>query len=285
MEKTELTEEENQAMIAYRDYCLARGRATDEIDKTKIESAIIELYKRAGKPAPQFIYCDSIQAAQQTIGDLTGDKSYHSTWFWGQQDYYWVAFYRFAEKYLGVKYKAKDSSLLAVWEILAESAHWFWTFERACIVSHKPTKLTVDQRGRLHNDSGAAVEYRDGYAQYYLHGVSVPKELAEIKKESMNPADLGKYKNAEVRMQFIKKLGVNRLKKRGKIIESRGVYQLIDMHGLFDGVNYAPYLFMINPSTGEIHAEGVAPECHTVQEAINWRAGDINRVWEPLALT
>lgn len=283
--KNKLTTSEKKQLIEYRSYCLARGRATDEIDKAKIEPAITEMYRRLGKSAPQFIYCDSIFAAQHVISDLTGDRSYHSTWFWGQQDYYWIAFYRFAEKCLGVKYKNEDSTLLALWETIAESAHWFWTYDNACIISAKPKKLMTDQQGRLHNDSGAAIEYPDGYAQYYLHGVSVPQELAEIRKEDMDPADLGKYKNAEVRMQFIKKLGVNRLKSQGKLIDSHGVYNLIDMHTLFEGVDYAPYLFMINPSTGETHAEGVSPNCKTVQQAINWRAGDIDRVWEPLELT
>jgi hypothetical protein len=101
----------------------------------------------------------------------------------------------------------------------------------------------------------------------------------------MTAADLGKYKNAEVRMQYIKKLGVDRLKSHGKLIDKRGVYQLIDMAKLFEDISYAPYLFMVNPSTGETHAEGVAPECKTVQQAINWRAGNIDRLWEPLELT
>lgn len=283
--KTKLTKAEEKQLEEYRAYCLARGRATDEIDKPKIEAALIQMYALIGKPAPKFVYCESILHAQHIIGELSDDKSYHSTSFWGQQDYYWISYYRFAEKNLGVKYSSENSALLGLWETLAESAHWFWTYDTICVVSRKPIKLTVDSRGRLHNDTGSAIEYLDGYAQYYLHGVSVPKELAEIKKSDMNPADLATYKNAEVRMQFIKKLGVERLKKQGKIIDFHGVYQLIDMHSLFEDVPYAPYLFMINPSTGETHAEGVDPECRTVTQAINWRAGDITRAWEPLELT
>jgi hypothetical protein len=283
--KSKLTDAEQRQLEEYRAYCLARGRATDEIDKPKIEATITKMYALVGKPAPAFVYCGSPLHAQRVIGELSGDKSYHPTSFWGQQDYYWISYYRFAEKYLGVKYTPGNSELLGLWETLAESAHWFWTYDTTCIVSHKPVKLTTDQRGRLHNDSGSAIEYRDGYAQYYLHGVSVPEELAKIKKADMNPADLGKYKNAEIRMQYIKKMGVDRLKAQGKIIDAKGVYQLIDMHSLFEDTPYAPYLFMINPSTGETHAEGVAPECQTITQAINWRAGDITRAWEPIELT
>ena len=283
--KDNLTKNEQHQLEEYRAYCLARGRATDELDKPKIEDAITLMYSKLGKPRPQFVYCDSIKQAQQTISQLTGDTSYHNTFFWGQQDYYWISYYRFAEKYLDVHYTPDQSVLLGAWEALAESAHWWWAYDSACIISLKPLTLHVDQRGRLHNASGPAVEYRDGYKQWYLHGVSVPQALAEIAQTDMDPADLPKYRNAEVRMQFIKKLGVNRLKKHGHVIDKQGVYQLIDMHTLFDGIDYAPYLFMINPSTGETHAEGVNPICRTVVQAINWRAGDINRAWEPLELT
>jgi hypothetical protein len=78
-------------------------------------------------------------------------------------------------------------------------------------------------------------------------------------------------KNVEVRAQFIRKYGIERMKAHGKSIEKNDVYELIDMAPIFTRVQYAPYLFMINPSTGTIHAEGVHPDCKTIQQALNWR--------------
>ena len=358
---SKLTKEQEKQLIEYRQYCLNRGRATDEIDKDKIEKSLMNLYWEINFNKPYFWYCDSIWQAQiiinlvknnnlwdignnlgnlwdnlgsnlwdnlknnlwNNLGNNLKNNLWNNLWnnlknnlknnlwnnlgnnlgnnlenslketlfqyiytsFWGQQDYYWISYYKYAEKYLNIKYTKRNSYLLSLWEDLAESSHWFWCYENICFISYKPIKLLVDDQNRLHCDNGPAIEYKDRYAQYYLHGVSVPKELAEIKKEDMNPNDLSKYKNVEIRMQFIKKLGVDKIKERGIVIETKGVYNLIDMHSIFEGLTYAPYLFMINPSTGETHAEGVSPECKSVSQAINWRAGDINRVWEPLELT
>lgn len=82
-----------------------------------------------------------------------------------------------------------------------------------------------------------------------------------------------KETNAEIRAQFIRKFGVDRMKLLGKSKEKNKVYELIDMSPIFKRVNYAPYLFMLNPSTGTIHAEGVDPQCKTIEHSLNWRNG------------
>jgi len=151
-------------------------------------------------------------------------------------------------------------------------------------ISERPIVLAVDERGRLHKDGGAAIEYRDGYKQYYLHGVSVPEYLAVAPSEELAPADITQYTNVEVRTQFIKKLGIEKLVADGTEKDRDGDYQLIDMGDII-GATYSPYLVMKNPSTGEIHAEGVHPDCQTIQQAINWRAGDINQNWSPAVLS
>ena len=67
--QNKLTAAEQKQLEEYRAYCLARGRATDEIDKARLEPAITELYRLMGKPAPQFVYADSICHAQAIISE------------------------------------------------------------------------------------------------------------------------------------------------------------------------------------------------------------------------
>jgi len=330
---TTLTAAQERQLTEYRAHVLQRGRSTEPIDRPRIIEAITRMYELIGKPAPLFVFGDSIYACElqanmvnrllsgqlsgqlwdqlsgqlsdqlrgqlsdQLSGQLSDQLSdqlwgqlrsqqlqFFSTWFWGQYDYYWVAYYKYPLS-LGVTYPPDLLEKLLLWEKLAESAHLWWAFDGIVFVSERPTKLCIDARGRLHNDDGAAIEYSDGYRQYWMHGTRVPEELAMTPTPELKPGDLKKYDNAEVRMQFIRKLGVDRLKEKGTVVDKRGSYELIDMHPLFDGVRYAPYLFMVNPSTGAVHAEGVHPDCKTVQQAINWRGGDIERVWEPLQLT
>ncbi|MDD5358249.1 MAG: hypothetical protein PHX80_03830 [Candidatus Nanoarchaeia archaeon] len=350
-----LTDEQEKQLVEYRKYCLDRGRATDEIDKSKLEPAITRMYELSDKKKPYFWYCDSVSQVQLVMNILENKKlmkdikganlwdnlranlganlranlgdnlranlgdnlranlgdnlranlwaniwaniwanlwaniganlRYINTSFLGQQDYYWIAFYQYPKRFLSIKYKERDNEIIDLWETIAESGHWWWAYENIVFISHKPTLLLVDDRGRLHNDEGPAIQYRDGYAQWYLHGISVPQELAEIKKEDMKADDILKYDNAEVRMQCIKKMGVGKLKEKGELKAKRGSYELIDMKSIIPNSSYAPYLFMLNPSTDEIHAEGVHPDCKTIQQALNWRAGNIRKSWSPFILT
>ncbi len=50
-----------------------------------------------------------------------------------------------------------------------------------------------------------------------------------------------------------------------------------------DDLRDCRFLQMVNPSTEEIHIEGVHPSCKTVQEAINFRAG--GEKWDPEIIT
>jgi hypothetical protein len=86
----------------------------------------------------------------------------------------------------------------------------------------------------------------------------------------------------EVRRELIRKLGVEIYIQRmgAKSIHKQGDYELLDVH-LSDEVPHARYLKMMNPSINTWHVEGV--EGNTVEEAINWRAGD--KKWNPIALT
>jgi hypothetical protein len=44
-----------------------------------------------------------------------------------------------------------------------------------CIVSDLPKKISRNNRNRLHCEDGPAIQFKDGYSQYYWNGVSVPE--------------------------------------------------------------------------------------------------------------
>jgi hypothetical protein len=50
------------------------------------------------------------------------------------------------------------------------------------------------------------------------------------------------------------------------------------MNHLFEGINYAPHLKMLNQTTGVWHVEAVSPSCMSVADAIKDRFGgrDLN---------
>jgi hypothetical protein len=68
------------------------------------------------------------------------------------------------------------------------------------------------------------------------------------------------------------------------VLDTKGDYSLLSVE-LSETIKKARFLKMKNPSIGIWHLEGVARECETVQQAINWRAGDIKTNWQPKQLT
>ena len=200
---------------------------------------------------------------------------YHSSWFDGQIDSYWVCFYLFCRDVLGVKYQPDKSRILDLHVRLCKSANRVYFYEKQVLICERPEFIGW-RNGRIHHDGGMAVRFRDRWGIWALNGVRVPQELAETPAGALSPEKWIAEENAEIRAQFIWKYGVDRLKKYGKSIERNDVYELIDMSELFkrrEG-RYTPYLFMINPSTGTIHAEGVSDKCRTINNALAWRDGE-----------
>ena len=54
---------------------------------------------------------------------------------------------------------------------------WWWPFEGAVILTERPTQLHMDSEGKLHNPSGPAVLYPDGFSVYAWHGVRIPETI------------------------------------------------------------------------------------------------------------
>lgn len=160
------------------------------------------------------------------------------------------------------------------------------------------------QNDQLHCDDGPAIRYKTGRGVYSLHGVRVPKELVMTPAEELSVEFFKNEKNDEVKAQFIRKAGIDKLESYGKVIEvgeyafkrnkdgiiqkikcdptkdKRYTYVLLDMSAIYTAVDYAPHLKMYNPSTGEHHLEEVSPDCKTVQQAFDFRAQTKN--WNPV---
>lgn len=69
-------------------------------------------------------------------------------------NFYWIAYYEFAEKYLECEYDKKDSTLLNIFSEIAHQCFLCWPFKNICIVCDRPFKI-YQQDGHL--------IFRDGY--------------------------------------------------------------------------------------------------------------------------
>ena len=110
-----------------------------------------------------------------------------------------------------------------------------------------------------------------------LHAKIVHPEGLRILKK-LDGKIILKEKNAEVRREIVRKIGVEKLVRDvgAKVKDAQGNYELLMID--IDGERERPYLKMKNPSIGVYHVEGVSPDCKTVKEALNWRNGTDEKV-------
>lgn len=70
--------------------------------------------------------------------------------------------------------------------------------EKFAVVTDRPKRVHVDDRNRLHSETGPAQEWADGYKLYYWHGTSVPSEWVET-PEQLTPEIALSQRNIEKR--------------------------------------------------------------------------------------
>jgi len=136
-----------------------------------------------------------------SVGDSVwasvGDSVRHSVGgsVYGQHDANWLAFYRFFQKECGLIEETKKLEGLSE---LCLSAGWAIPHENICWVSERHCVCCRDERGRLHNTTGAALAYPDGWSIYAVHGVRLPERII-LHPETIKVAEIESEKNAEVR--------------------------------------------------------------------------------------
>jgi hypothetical protein len=90
---------------------------------------------------------------------------------YGAQDMGWVAWFT-AMQAIGVKLPDTAATIAAV----SEQVGWWWPFERAVILTERPTIVRFDGEKRLHCETGPAIEYADGFGVHAWRGLRIPGE-------------------------------------------------------------------------------------------------------------
>jgi hypothetical protein len=188
---------------------------------------------------------------------------------YGQHDANWLGFYDYFKIACGLENETQK--LCGLWGV-AQHAGWWLPHRDICWISERHNILHRDGQGRLHKDGAMALTYPDGWGIYALHGVRMPAEYVTTPAERLSVDAVLKESNTEVRRELIRKIGVERFMQKAphKVLHRRDDYELLSIR-LSDDVPDARYLKMVNRSIGTYHVEGVAPDCSTVEQALNWR--------------
>jgi hypothetical protein len=154
---------------------------------------------------------------------------------------------------------------------------WIFVFDNTCVICDRPTKLSVDERNRLHAEGEPAIKFADGFTIYAYHGLNLPIKYGATHRDRWQASWLLKETNAELRRALIQKIGYERICQELNAIEldSWREYTLLIIN---NRVNIEPiYLLkMTCPSTGYVRMLRVPPNIQSAREAIRWANWDID---------
>lgn len=257
MDKIEkLTAEQEAYLPIFREEWLRTGLKAGAENKELAESTIYKIYEMHNLKTPQILWFDSpvscnaiinlfnedkiksllshLEKDGRTINEFKPDdyvkvtkktqQEYINTYFYGQLDSYWIAFYKFCE-HIGVKYNEESKGKLNLMADLAKSAFKYYFYENFAIVSRRPIKISIDNNNVLHCEDGPSVEFKDGFKSYNWHGTLVPAWIIE-EKNLITHSKIMKEENAEVRRCMIEIYGVPKF-----VMESKASLISSDKYG------------------------------------------------------
>lgn len=289
-----------KSITCYIDKYLRKLLNPDYFDLIKVKSLIEDLYEYSGSKKPEVIFCLNIEDLILKINDYcrTHRKIYCKELITDQL----ICSFSFLREIVCCQSLTTKASLPDNFQFLIElfdNCQLFLPLEDVCFVVHNYVSInciSTFDKYLLHNDNGPAVEYlksdNSDCSFYFSNGIQVPKELITTPADKL-PTDLYyKEKNADVRTEILRKIGVDRFITEGRVVDSwknydsekvknyhwwkKSEYHVIDMAKLFPGVYYAPHLYMKNQTTGVYHLEPVAPYCKTISDALTDRYGGAN---------
>jgi len=134
----------------------------------------------------------------------SGFSNYYISQFWAG----WGAYVSFFRDVCGWGDPVLEN--FSVGEELIKSCGWTWWHENILAISDRPKEIHRDNEGRLHCETGPSIAYRDGWALWHWHGVSVPREWIED-KASLTAQKALTWSNVEQRRAACEILGWERI--------------------------------------------------------------------------
>lgn len=222
-----LTAAQELRLTEFRAEYLAHGLSTAAADRPRAEAAFARAYRRIGRDPVPVIWVDSPLTASLAVALLRNDASLGAsiraslrdslrasqiaaeyTYWWGSQDLHWIAHYRFCSE-IGVQYAADALDGLDIMHEIGLSCSWWYPRNGVIIACERPEIVRMDDRQRLHCESGPAVRHRDGWETYAIHGVRVPERIVND-PASITVSEIDSEPNAEIRRVMMERFGTAR---------------------------------------------------------------------------
>lgn len=186
----------------------------------------------------------------------------------------WTAKYDFFRRIGAIEHEGFDN-----WCKFLRSGVWDSIFMRgASIHCRRPKAVHLDERGRLHNPRGPAVDWADNFTVWFVHGVAVERRWVE-QPETITYQEVIKQENVEVRRTMVDLMGLGRFveQAKAKVLDqdrdsSNMPRRLLEVPAGNNDENIV-LVEVQCPSTGKLAHLRVPPTMRKCTDAVAWSFG------------
>jgi hypothetical protein len=192
----------------------------------------------------------------------------------GQQELSWLGPYEYLRNVLGLRAETEPLRGLS---LLALNAGWLQPHAHTCWLAERPDRLRGDASDRLHDASGPALRFPDGWSVWAWKGVEIPGWMIE-RPEEITLATIDETSNVQVRRCMIEIMTPQRYVALGgaaRVAEDetgvlwRRRWQALDAWAAVEVINATP-----EPDGSRKHYFLQVPaNLQTPREAVAWTYG------------
>lgn len=204
MKLIKLSAEQKASLKEKKEAFVNKFLGNEKINRDAAIEVITFIYSLINKPCPQIFKVISPMQAQRLANKLKGtERKYY--FFGSYLTIYWASFYAFYETFVdfGIITEEKFPKYFKLRKFIDSNIFLTIEFEKAIIICEKPIYIKKSDRG-MHCVTGKAIEWADGYGQYYINGRSIPKKYFDsISNKTFKIEDFIKENNEEYKSTCI----------------------------------------------------------------------------------
>jgi len=269
-----LTPEQEAKFPEYVEKWLNVGLSTEPIDFEKCKKYAIEAYENAElTPPKKFYMAESPMSAIKLIKSLTDEEISESSIFnemmYGNHDASWLSFCDFMVNEVGVTDCERVDCLVG----LAHHCGWWSAYEECAVFQDRPKEIHFDEEKLLHNESGPAIYYRDGFSIWSIHGKRVTEQIV-MRPETLTLHQIDSESDLDLRAIMLERYGWE------NYLEDTNAKCLDYRDNLIENTKEALYIsdngnrMVVSCPTGRVFSLGVPDDIKTCEEAQIWLGND-----------
>ena len=264
-----LSQPQIDAMPKYVEKWVSIGLSIERVDFEKVKPLVAKCYEKAGHKVPNFHFAQGPDEGYETylaLGGKPGRSQYTSGCMFGSMEASWLSYYDYYKNETDIELDNIDHM-----KELVMSSGWVYLGDTDAIIHDRPTIIARDEQGRLHSETGPAVQYGDGWERFYWHGNCIPREWIMEREKLTAEIAIGQQ-NVELRRCACEILGwANVIKNLKSVVIDEDADPMIGTLYEVDLPDMGTEKFlMVKCGTGRTFALPVPPEMKTALAANAW---------------